>query len=176
MDLKLYKRLIRNLIPYKGKVALIMVTSIIVGGLSTSPVPLVKEALDKIFVEKDTFMLNIIPLVLVVLYAIKGGLRYFQSYLVFSIGWELIAKFRMDIFKHIHKLPYGFFEKDTTGKLMSRAVNDVNAGSLWFSQFTDDVSRLTHCTCDDVVHGAMGITFCQRRLAIGNQSFTIKHG
>jgi subfamily B ATP-binding cassette protein MsbA len=138
MDLKLYKRLIRNLIPYKGKVALIMVTSIIVGALSTSPVPLVKEALDKIFVEKDTFMLNIIPLVLVVLYAIKGGLRYFQSCLVFRIGWELIAKFRMDIFKHIHKLPYGFFEKDTTGKLMSRAVNDVNAMLLTLARHVKD--------------------------------------
>ena len=138
MDLKLYKRLIRNLIPYKGKVALIMVTSIIVGALSTSPVPLVKEALDKIFVEKDTFMLNIIPLVLVVLYALKGGLRYFQSCLVFRIGWELIVKFRMDIFKHIHKLPYGFFEKDTTGKLMSRAVNDVNAMLLTLARHVKD--------------------------------------
>jgi ATP-binding cassette, subfamily B, bacterial MsbA len=138
MDLKLYKRLIRNLIPYKGKVIVVLVTSVIVGALSTSPVPLVKEALDKIFVEKDAFMLNIIPLALVVLYAIKGGLRYFQSCLVFRMGWELIAKFRMDIFKHIHKLPYGFFEKDTTGKLMSRAVNDVNAMLLTLARHVKD--------------------------------------
>lgn len=138
MDLKLYKRLIRNLVPYKGKVALVLVTSVIVGALSTSPVPLVKEALDKIFVEKDTFMLNIIPLVLVVLYCAKGGLRYFQSCLVFRMGWELIAKFRMDIFMHIHKLPYGYFEKDTTGKLMSRAVNDVNAMLMTLARHVKD--------------------------------------
>jgi subfamily B ATP-binding cassette protein MsbA len=138
MDLKLYKRLIRNLIPYKAKVALVLVTSVIVGALSTSPVPLVKEALDKIFVEKDTFMLNLIPLVLIVLYIVKGGLRYWQSCLIFRIGWELIAKIRMDIFKHIHKLPYGFFEKDTTGKLMSRAVNDVNAMLLTLARQVKD--------------------------------------
>jgi ATP-binding cassette, subfamily B, bacterial MsbA len=138
MDLKLYKRLIRNLIPYKGKVIVVLVTSVIVGALSTSPVPLVKEALDKIFVDKDAFMLNIIPLVLVVLYAMKGGLRYFQSCLIFRMGWELIAKFRMDIFRHIHKLPYGFFEKDTTGKLMSRAVNDVNAMLMTLARHVKD--------------------------------------
>jgi len=138
MDLKLYKRLIRNLIPYKGKVALVLVTSVIVGALSTSPVPLVKEALDKIFVEKDTFMLNIIPLVLIVLYIVKGGLRYFQSCLIFRVGWELIAKFRMDVFRHIHKLPYGFFEKDTTGKLISRAVNDVNAMLMTLARHVKD--------------------------------------
>jgi len=138
MDLRLYKRLVRNLIPYKGKVVIVLVTSIIVGALSTSPVPLVKEALDKIFVEKDSFMLNVIPLALIVLYAIKGGLRYFQSCLIFRMGWELIAKFRMDIFKHIHKLPYGYFEKDTTGKLMSRAVNDVNAMLLTLARHVKD--------------------------------------
>jgi subfamily B ATP-binding cassette protein MsbA len=138
MDLKLYKRLLRNLIPYKTKVALVLVTSVIVGALSTSPVPLVKEALDKIFVEKDSVMLNFIPLVLIVLYVVKGGLRYWQSCMIFRIGWELIAKIRMDIFKHIHKLPYGFFEKDTTGKLMSRAVNDVNAMLLTLARQVKD--------------------------------------
>ena len=138
MDLKLYKRLIRNLIPYKRQVILVLVTSVIVGVLSTSPVPLVKEALDKIFVEKDSGMLNIIPLILIVLYIVKGGLRYFQSCLIFRIGWELIAKFRMDIFRHIHKLPYGFFEKDTTGKLMSRAVNDVNAMLMTLARHVKD--------------------------------------
>jgi len=136
--LKLYKRLLRNLIPYKTKVALVLVTSVIVGVLSTSPVPLVKEALDKIFVEKDSVMLNFIPLVLIVLYVVKGALRYWQSCMIFRIGWELIAKIRMDIFKHIHKLPYGFFEKDTTGKLMSRAVNDVNAMLLTLARQVKD--------------------------------------
>ena len=148
MNLKLYKRLIRNLIPYKGKVVLVLVTSVIVGALSTSPVPLVKEALDKIFVEKDAFMLKIIPLVLIVLYIVKGGLRYFQSCLIFRIGWELVAKIRMDIFRHIHKLPYGFFEKDTTGKLMSRAVNDVNAMLLALARHVKDALQTALCFWD----------------------------
>lgn len=143
MDLKLYKRLIRNLIPYKGKVIIILFTSVIVGALSTSPVPLVKESLDKIFVEKDAFMLQIIPLILVVLYCVKGGLRYFQSVLIFRIGWELVAKIRMDLFKHIHKLPYGFFETDTTGVLMSRTVNDVNAMLLSLTRYVKDALQST---------------------------------
>lgn len=138
MDWLLYKRLLRNLIPYKWEVILVLLTSVIVGALSTSPVPLVKEALDKIFIEKDAFMLKVIPLVLIGLYCVKGGLRYFQSCLIFKIGWELVAKIRMEIFKHIHKLPYGFFEKDTTGKLMSRSVNDVNAMLLTLAKQAKD--------------------------------------
>lgn len=143
MDLKLYKRLIRNLIPYKGKVIIILFTSVLVGALSTSPVPLVKEALDKIFIGKDTEMLKLIPFILVGLYCLKGGLRYFQSCLIFRIGWELVATIRMDIFKHIHKLPYGFFEKDTTGVLMSRAVNDVNMMMLTLAKQVKDALQST---------------------------------
>ncbi len=138
MDLNLYKRLIQNLAPYKGQVLLVLLTSVIVGALSTTPVPLVKESLDKIFVEKDYFMLKMIPLVLIGLYCVKGGLRYFQSCLIFKIGWELVAKIRMDLFMHIHKLPYGFFEKDTTGILMSRVVNDVNAMLLTLTRQVKD--------------------------------------
>jgi len=138
MDLKIYKRLIRNLAPYKWQVFLVLLTSVIVGALSTSPVPLVKESLDKIFVEKDYFMLKLIPFILIVLYCTKGGLRYFQSCMIFKIGWELVAKFRIDLFKHIHKLPYGFFEKDTTGILMSRVVNDVNAMLLTLTKQVKD--------------------------------------
>ena len=87
------------------------------------------EERDGVFSRRDSG-----ALVLIGLYCVKGGLRYYQSCLIFRIGWELVAKIRMDLFKHIHKLPYGFFEKDTTGKLMSRAVNDVNAMLLTLAQ------------------------------------------
>ena len=138
MDLKLYKRLIRNLANYKGQVFLVLLTSVIVGALSTTPVPLVKESLDKIFVEKDYFMLKMIPLILIGLYCVKGGLRYFLSCTIYKIGWELVAKIRLDLFMHIHKLPYGFFEKDTTGILMSRVVNDVDAMLLTLTKQVKD--------------------------------------
>jgi len=138
MDLKLYKRLIQNLANYKGQVFLVLLTSVIVGALSTTPVPLVKESLDKIFVEKDYFMLKMIPLILIGLYCVKGGLRYFLSCTIYKIGWELVAKIRLDLFMHIHKLPYGFFEKDTTGILMSRVVNDVDAMLLTLTKQVKD--------------------------------------
>lgn len=138
MDLKIYKRLIRNLAAYKGQVILVLVTSVFVGALSTSPVPLVKETLDKIFVDKDSGMLQMIPFILVGLYCLKGGLRYFQSCLIYRIGFELVTKIRMEMFRHIHKLPYGFFEKDTTGILMSRVVNDVNVMLLTLTKQVKD--------------------------------------
>jgi len=134
----LYKRLVSYLLPYKGKVIFTLFTSVIVGVISTSPVPLVQKTFDEIFVNKDAFMLKMLPLVIIVLYMVKGSLRYIQSRIIYQIGWELVAQVRLDLFRHIHKLPYGYYEIDTTGQLMSRVVNDVNAMLLAITKQVKD--------------------------------------
>ena len=138
MKTTLYKRLVSFLRPYKGKVVFTLFTSVIVGAISTSPVPIVQKTFDEIFVNKDEFMLMVLPLVIIVLYLIKGSLRYIQSRIIYQIGWELVAQLRLDLFRHIHRLPYEFYEIDTVGQLMSRVVNDVNAMLLSITKQVKD--------------------------------------
>ena len=97
----------------------------IVGAIATSPVPIIQKTFDSIFTEKDYFMLKIIPLALVVLYSLKAILMYAQNLIMFGISWELVVQFREKLFAHIHRLPFGFFEENDTGKLISRINNDV---------------------------------------------------
>ena len=99
--------------------------SIIVGIIATSPVPIIQKTFDSIFTEKDYFMLKVIPLVLVALYFLKAVLMYAQNLIMFGISWELVVQFREKLFAHIHHLPFGFFEENETGKLISRINNDV---------------------------------------------------
>jgi subfamily B ATP-binding cassette protein MsbA len=123
--MSLYKRLFRNLKPYLGRLYLAIFFSIIVGIIATSPVPIIQKTFDKIFVEKDYFMLKVIPLALIVLYVIKAVLTYAQNLIIFGISWELVVRFREKLFTHIHNLPFIFFESHETGELMSRINNDV---------------------------------------------------
>ncbi|MBT4103929.1 MAG: ABC transporter ATP-binding protein, partial [Nitrospina sp.] len=99
--------------------------SIIVGVIATSPVPIIQKTFDNIFVEKDYFMLKVIPLALIFLYVIKAVLTYAQNLIIFGISWELVVEFREKLFTHIHALPFEFFEDHETGELMSRINNDV---------------------------------------------------
>jgi subfamily B ATP-binding cassette protein MsbA len=99
--------------------------SVIVGVISTSPVPLIQKTFDDIFINKDSFMLVVIPLALIGLYLIKGILLYAQNLIVFWTSWELVASLRQKLFSHIHHLPFGFFEEFETGQLISRVTNDV---------------------------------------------------
>ena len=123
--MSLYRRLFRNLKPYLSRLYLAIFFSVIVGIIATSPVPIIQKTFDQIFVEKDYFMLKVIPLALIVLYVIKAALTYAQNIIIFGISWELVVKFREKLFTHIHKLPFVFFEDHETGELMSRINNDV---------------------------------------------------
>ncbi|MDG1928922.1 MAG: ABC transporter transmembrane domain-containing protein [Nitrospinaceae bacterium] len=125
MSFHLYKRLFSYVKPYTSRLCLAIMFSIIVGAIATSPVPIIQKTFDSIFTEKDYFMLKVIPLVLVALYFLKAILMYAQNLIMFGISWELVVQFREKLFAHIHRLPFGFFEENETGKLISRINNDV---------------------------------------------------
>ncbi|NIQ02917.1 MAG: hypothetical protein GWM98_14745, partial [Nitrospinaceae bacterium] len=61
MTFHLLKRLLDYLKPYLSKVFLAIGFSVVVGAISTSPVPLIQKTFDDIFVNKDYFMLKVIP-------------------------------------------------------------------------------------------------------------------
>jgi len=126
VNIKLYKRLFRYLKPYKKKLSLAILFSVVVGVIASSPVPLIQKTFDDIFVQKDFFMLKAIPIALVILYSIKAGLVYAQNVIILGISWELVVRVREQLFSHIHKLPFIFFEDNETGQLMSRVMNDVS--------------------------------------------------
>ncbi|MCH8157002.1 MAG: ABC transporter ATP-binding protein, partial [Nitrospinae bacterium] len=151
MDFQLYKRLFRFLKPYRKRLSLAIFFSVIVGVIASSPVPIIQRTFDDIFVEKDSFMLMVIPLVLIVLYAIKAGLSYAQNIIVFGISWELVVEVREKLFAHIHKLPFGFFEENETGQLISRIMNDVSVMQSTITrllkEFVQNVVTLTALLC-----------------------------
>ncbi|MED5353363.1 MAG: ABC transporter transmembrane domain-containing protein [Nitrospinota bacterium] len=125
MSFQLYKRLFFYVKPYMARMYLAIFFSVIIGVIATSPVPIIQKTFDSIFTEKDYFMLKVIPLALVVLYVLKAILMYAQNLIMFGISWELVVQFREKLFLHIQRLPFGFFEDNETGKLISRINNDV---------------------------------------------------
>ncbi|SES85590.1 ABC transporter transmembrane domain-containing protein [[Clostridium] polysaccharolyticum] len=58
-------------------------------------------------------------------YFIRSLFRYFVQYQGHVMGVKMQAQMRRDMFEHIEKLPYSFFDKNDTGKIMSRMTNDL---------------------------------------------------
>ena len=87
---------------------------------------LVKPVMDDIFIRRDMFMLKVIPLALLAVYALKGVTRYAQSYIMAAVGERVVARLRRDLYVHIQGMPLAFFSGVHSGDLISRIMNDIN--------------------------------------------------
>ena len=70
---------------------------------------------------------------LLLLYLIRMLLNYFIQYQGHMMGVRMQARMRSDLFHHLERLPYGFYDKNETGKIMSRMTTDLF-----------DISELAH--------------------------------
>ncbi|MCP4340276.1 MAG: lipid A export permease/ATP-binding protein MsbA [Desulfobulbaceae bacterium] len=122
---ELLKRLYEFIKPYQGKLLVAMFAMICVSIGTGAQTYLVKDVLDKIFIEKNTFYLKVLPLVLLLIFFLKGGVYYIYSILLEQVGQSVIRDFRQHIFDHIHRQSISFFNTMPTGTLMSRIISDV---------------------------------------------------
>ena len=60
-----------------------------------------------------------------VLYAVRMGLRYFVQYYGHLIGVGMQKAMRQDLFNHLQKLPYRFYDNHETGRIMTRITSDL---------------------------------------------------
>jgi len=115
------------------RLALAVVCSSIVAAMTSISAYLVKPAVEKIFEQKDTQMLVLIPVVIIVVYTIKGVAAYGSGYLLSYVGQDIIRRLRNRMYSHIQDLPLAFFQREKTGDLMSRITNDVAIISSMFT-------------------------------------------
>ena len=63
--------------------------------------------------------------IVMALYILRMLLRYFVQYYGHVIGVRMQAQMRKDLFAHLQKLPYKFFDNHETGRIMSRMTSDL---------------------------------------------------
>ncbi|MEC4682470.1 MAG: ABC transporter ATP-binding protein [Nitrospirota bacterium] len=97
-----------------------------VGSAMSSGVPLVlRELIDKIFTQKDTRFLFLLPLAFFLLFALKGVSVFYQNYLLRVAALRMVNDVRISLFGHLLSLPLGYFGREGTGSLMGRVTYDA---------------------------------------------------
>ncbi len=122
---QLVKRILSLLTPYRSKLIVAMLSMIMVSVFGSAQAYLIKPLIDKIFINKDAFMLNMLPLALMAVFLFKGVFYYLYSSILDIVGQSIIKDLRQDIFAHVHALPISFFHHTPTGELISRVINDA---------------------------------------------------
>lgn len=124
--MELYKRLLLMAMPYWPRMVIAMIAMLGVAGCTGATAYLIKPVLDDIFIQKDMMMLRILPLIVLVMFLVKGVCAWCHTYFMSYVGQKVIAQFRQQLYDHLQTLSLSFFDKTPTGVLMSRIINDVN--------------------------------------------------
>ncbi|MEE4315228.1 MAG: ABC transporter permease, partial [Desulfofustis sp.] len=75
-------RLFRFLSPYRGKLIVSMIAMVFVALLTGAQTYMVKDLLDKIFIEKNAFYLYTLTIAVVVVFGVKGIFYYSYNVLL----------------------------------------------------------------------------------------------
>ena len=121
-----YRWLLAYVVPHWRKLAIAMISMIVVSGLDSSLAYLVKDVVDKIFLDKNGAMLKLLVFAVMLIFFVKGMFWYLQTYLMQFIGNRVITDLRRDLYRHIQNLSLSYFHNSSTGYIMSRLTNDVN--------------------------------------------------
>ncbi len=123
---RMYLRLLRYVRPYKGKLIISTLAMIGVATMTALSALIIKNVLDDVFIAGDRQMLLMIPLVIIVIYILKGIFRYVRTYVMSWAGLRMVQDIRNELYEHLHRLSMSFFTETPTGVLMSRVTYDVN--------------------------------------------------
>ena len=69
--------------------------------------------------------LGLIAVGLVLMYAIRCACRYFVSYWGHVMGARMESKMREDLFDQYERFSFAYFDRNSSGDMMSRVVNDL---------------------------------------------------
>lgn len=119
-------RLVRYLKPYRARLGAAFVCSGLVAAFSGAYAWLVKPVLDEIFINKNESLLILLPLALFLVSVLKSIFNYGQNYLMNYVGNQVITDIRQELFGKLIRLPIPYHDVNTSGRLVSRVVNDVS--------------------------------------------------
>jgi len=84
-------------------------------------------------VEAHLSALRKLAFLLLGLYFAHAVLTYFQMYALVKTGQNMVFDLRRNIFEHLQKLSLTYFDKNPSGRLITRVTNDVNVINEAFS-------------------------------------------
>ncbi|MFD1179039.1 ABC transporter ATP-binding protein [Paenibacillus puldeungensis] len=131
-DWKQFRRLFTYMKPYAKQLLPLVGLMTILGTVTKLTVPyLTSLAIDKAIAPADgntsLTLLYSLTAAVVILYLVQWAASVYRIKYTNIIGQKVIYDLRSDLFKHIQKLSFNFFDKRPAGSVLVRVTNDVNS-------------------------------------------------
>ena len=123
--MKMLKRFVSYYRPHKKMLALDMIAALLIA-LIGMVYPIVTNKMLNIYIPEKMYTSIIIAgVVVLAFYTLRMFLRYFVQYYGHLIGVKMQSRMRIDLFNHLQKLPFNFYDNNETGRIMTRITSDL---------------------------------------------------
>lgn len=137
------KRLFSYLKPFKGKVAVVILLMIFVTACGLINPYLLKMALDDFVPNSNIRGLIIIALGLIGVNLISLFAARLRIIMMSQVTNSILITIRHELYSHIQKLSFSFFDNRPVGKILARVMGDVNAlKTLFATSITSFIPQL----------------------------------
>lgn len=124
-DWPMFKRIVIYLLPYRLWVIVAIALLFCVSLFNLAGPFLTKIVIDDYIKPGNFEGLDTIALIYLGVLLGAFAFQFAQTYLMHFIGQKVMYDLRTQVFAHIHKMSFRFFDKNPIGKLITRVVNDV---------------------------------------------------
>ncbi|MFO7742922.1 MAG: ABC transporter ATP-binding protein [Anaerolineae bacterium] len=156
------RRLLKYVRPYWKVLVGVSLLLLMRTGLNLLPPLVQKQVVDQVIGEGDLSRLPLMIGGLIGIHAVMQAVNFGDMYVRHAVGERFIFDLRVRIYDHLQRLSLSFYESTSTGELMSRVTNDVNA----LEQFVTHGIALTAVDLLRLVGASAVLLALNRKLAL----------
>jgi len=121
----IYRRLLSYVGQHRGKMFLAILAMVVYAATATGFAALMKPMLDGSFVERDQKAIAWVPVLIVIVFLLRGLSGFVSIYLMSTIGWTVVKKIRRQVFEKYLSMPTASFDTTSSGEMISRVTYNV---------------------------------------------------
>ncbi len=122
---QLYLRLLGYVKPYWRTFAISILGTAITAATEPLLPALLKPMLDGTFIHKDDTVIRLAPLILLVIFFVRGVSAFVSTYAISWVGNKVVMDLRDAMFHKLLSLPTHFYDDHASGNLISKLTSDV---------------------------------------------------
>jgi ATP-binding cassette subfamily B protein len=119
------KRFISYYKPHRKLLTLDMLAALMISVIGMVYPVVTNKMLNEYIPQKMYSTIVIAGSIVLILYLLRYALRYFVQYYGHLIGVRMQSQMRKDLFSHLQKLPFRFYDNNETGRIMTRITSDL---------------------------------------------------
>ena len=125
MEKNLLKRFVSYYRPHKKMLALDLCASFLISATGMVYPIITNRMLNDYIPNREYRTIVTAGIIVLILYVIRFFLRYFVQFYGHMIGVRMQSRMRTDLFAHLEKLPFHFYDDHETGRIMTRITSDL---------------------------------------------------